>query len=451
MTRAWEPCHLCEVELAGAIKDLQAPNRTEGGLYSRARILVRLHRQPLGLVEVALPATAEVLTDQIWKALANSINRHLVQDGQAALTHLTPRGVEPLEAPACQQQRLAAAAAAVPVTIVVCTRDRSALLARALDSLLPQTEQPNEILVVDNAPATSETADLVRDRYAGRVRYVLEPRPGLSFARNCGARWARGQAVAFFDDDAVADRDWLAELVAGLTDDVAVVSGQILPLELDTPAQLCFEDLGGYTSGFTALRHSQREPLQQALYPYTALRYGAGGNILYRRFVLAALGGFCPALGAGTPARSGEDIALYLKAQSRGLVLAYRPSAVIYHQHRRTWPELRRQALGYGIGFGAFVVQACCEHPAHLGSLARLLPMVLSALAGSRAQARRPGIARVPASLIGLERLGWLLGPLAYGISGLRTHLINWRLGRPPIWRSETETRIDSSARGTIE
>jgi glycosyltransferase involved in cell wall biosynthesis len=106
-----------------------------------------------------------------------------------------------------------------------------------------------EIIVVDNAPSTSATADFIRQTYRDvpQVRYVREDRPGLSWARNCGLMAARGEIVAFTDDDVVLDPYWLIELVKAfhVADDVMCVTGLVLPLELETPAQFLLEEFGG--------------------------------------------------------------------------------------------------------------------------------------------------------------------------------------------------------------
>ncbi|MFJ2111800.1 glycosyltransferase family 2 protein, partial [Streptomyces sp. NPDC087850] len=99
-------------------------------------------------------------------------------------------------------------------TVVVATRERAGQLGRALDSLLAQDHPDFRILVVDNAPVTTATRDLVASRYAGRVGYVTEPRPGLAVAHNRGIADADGAVIAFTDDDVVADPHWLTALTA---------------------------------------------------------------------------------------------------------------------------------------------------------------------------------------------------------------------------------------------
>src|SRR5262249_22819701 len=118
---------------------------------------------------------------------------------------------------------------------------------------LTQLDYPAyDIVVVDNRPDVDRPAELpalVRDD--PRVRVVAERRPGTSAARNRGVAVAHGEFVAFTDDDTEVDRRWLRALMSRLVLDPAVdcVTGLVLPKELETPAQLWYEqydgDLGG--------------------------------------------------------------------------------------------------------------------------------------------------------------------------------------------------------------
>ena len=139
---------------------------------------------------------------------------------------------------------------AMRLSAAVCTRDRPILLQRALDSLLRQTVPPAEILVVDNAPGNGAVRALVASRFPA-VRYVAEPVPGLDFARNRALVEARDEVVAFLDDDAVADVDWAGALLHVFQTEprVAVCTGRVEPLGLNTPGERLFEANGGFSRG----------------------------------------------------------------------------------------------------------------------------------------------------------------------------------------------------------
>src|SRR5262245_27444264 len=102
------------------------------------------------------------------------------------------------------------------VTVAICTYARPASLRIAIDSLLRQTFPRNdlEILIVDN---TADPGGLAALRYeypsSDLFTWCHEPVPGLSRARNLAIRLARGEILAFIDDDARARPDWLTTIV----------------------------------------------------------------------------------------------------------------------------------------------------------------------------------------------------------------------------------------------
>ena len=113
---------------------------------------------------------------------------------------------------------------AIAATVVVTTCDRLQLLAVAVEALERQTFRSFEILVVENGPERG-----VRQFCAAkRIRYLHEPHRGLSRARNAGGRAARGEVVAFIDDDSTPQADWLERLVEPFRDPrVGAVTGTI--------------------------------------------------------------------------------------------------------------------------------------------------------------------------------------------------------------------------------
>jgi O-antigen biosynthesis protein len=235
---------------------------------------------------------------------------------------------------------------------------------------------------VDNAPTTAATAELVAGLRRGdrRVRYVREDRAGLGWAHRRGLLESTSEIVAFTDDDVRVDRHWIAGLMEGFAGDASVgcVTGLILPAELQTPAQVWYEQYGGFAKGFRRRvfdlgAHRPPEPL----FPFTAGRLGAGANMAFRRSTLVRAGGFDPALGPGTPTRGGEDIDVFFKTIAGGSQLVYEPAALVYHTHRRSYAELRSQLATWGIGFSAFLTAAVLARP----DLAlRLLPRLPTAV-----------------------------------------------------------------------
>ncbi|MEU6912939.1 glycosyltransferase [Streptomyces olindensis] len=315
-------------------------------------------------------------------------------------------------------------------SVVVATRERAGQLARALDSLLAQDHPRFEIVVVDNAPVTSETRELVERKYAERVRYVCEPVPGLAVAHNTGLAAVRGEVVAFTDDDVVADPRWLTELTAPFAADAGLgcSTGLILPARLTTPAQVLLESHGGFAKGFTPRTYDPAHPPDdEPLFPFTAGRFGSGANMAFRTRVLRSVGGFDPATGAGTAARGGDDLYGFVRVLADGHRLRYTPYALVWHHHRETWRDLETQAYGYGAGLTAYLTAVLVNRPA-------LLPAFLARLPRGLAHARAltavretegadgggmPGDHDVrthpwPRRLSRLQRRGMVYGPVGY-------------------------------------
>ncbi|HEY1482576.1 MAG TPA: glycosyltransferase, partial [Candidatus Acidoferrum sp.] len=124
----------------------------------------------------------------------------------------------------------------VHLTVILCTYNRCRSLPAALQSVAAQ-QLPDalewEILVVDNN-STDQTSDVVSEfaqrNPPGRIRYLFEPRQGLSNARNAAIREARGEVIAFMDDDVTVDPYWLQTLTVSLrAGEYTGAGGRILP------------------------------------------------------------------------------------------------------------------------------------------------------------------------------------------------------------------------------
>ena len=311
-------------------------------------------------------------------------------------------------------------------SVIIATRDRPASLACCLASLGQLAYPRTEIVVVDNCPTTDETAELV-DRWTGtgqRIRYVREPRPGLAVAHNRGVQEARGDVLAFTDDDVLVDRWWLDELVAGFgaADGVGCVTGLITAAELETPAQVWAERHWGLGKGFTRTvvdLHDQRPPGR--LFPYAAGTLGSGANMAFSAAALWSIGGFDAVLGTGTRAMGGDDLAAFYRTVVNGHGLVYEPAAIVRHSGHQGAAALRRQAYGYGVGLTAYLTSIVAHDPT---TLARVLPRIPAAV-GHAVSPRRPAPspfvsppgARPAPGVVARRWLGMACGPMAYARS----------------------------------
>jgi GT2 family glycosyltransferase len=242
--------------------------------------------------------------------------------------------------------------AAVDICAAICTRDRPALLRRALGALLAQTAPPAEVLVVDNAPQDQTTQTLVRAEFP-TVRYVMEPVPGLDFARNRALAATKSDIVAFVDDDAVADAAWCRTLhkVFAENPSVAACIGRIDPLMLETEAQRLFEANGGFARGDRPIRLPQdaARPLYGRRAPLIAwvVHIGIGCNMTVRRQAALAVGGFDIALDLGAALPGGGDLDMLWRLLEAEYEVLYDPVALVWHEHRRQLDKVSDQIVGH--------------------------------------------------------------------------------------------------------
>lgn len=248
---------------------------------------------------------------------------------------------------------------AADVAVVICTRDRGPHLRDCLDSLSSQLSAPGEIIIVDNSPDGN-----VRGMCEARsdVRYVHEPRPGLSMARNAGILAATRPIVTFTDDDVQPHPLWTSEVARVFADGVRgpdAMTGLVLPARLDTPAQVFFQmRMGGFGSRFMPVRFDALLYENMRAYGAPVWYIGAGANMAFRKAIFEKVGLFDDRLGAGASGCS-EDSEMWYRIIARGGVCQYEPRAVVYHDHRDSWQALHSQMRAYHNGHvSALVVQA---------------------------------------------------------------------------------------------
>jgi len=233
-----------------------------------------------------------------------------------------------------------------PLTVMVCTHNRAGRLRDALHSLEAQSLSPDrfEVLVVDNA-STDETAAVIQ-QYAARgridVRFVREPELGLDAARNRGVREARGEVLAFLDDDARARADWAAEVLKGFErHDAPILGGRVdLLWEADRPDW--FSDV--------LLRYLIHCDYGPDVVQVTAPPWLYGTNVAIRSSLFRQIGLFRLDLDRkGDSLMGGGDTEFFERAHRRGHRLLYLPSLVVDHlvPAARLTREFFRERLFY--------------------------------------------------------------------------------------------------------
>lgn len=229
------------------------------------------------------------------------------------------------------------------VSVLICTRDRSALLEGCLDSVLGCTPPPAEVIVVDQSrDETTRSAIDRRQRGAAPIKYVRGIGAGLSRARNQGIAECAAPVLAFTDDDCRVDPSWLAALTESIrTGRADAAVGRTLPEVRDRGAQP--------TSSFYA--PMGRPVFSRRTHPW---RVGGGGNFAAGRDLLRRVGPYDERFGPGAPLESAEDMDLIHRLLRGGGLLVYSEKAVVWHRSWRTAPENRHQSRAYGIGAGAY-------------------------------------------------------------------------------------------------
>ena len=275
------------------------------------------------------------------------------------------------------------------ISVVVCSYNGEATIGTCLEELGRLDYPGYEVIVVDDG-STDRTAEIA----AGfDVRLVRTENRGLAAARNTGLNAATGEIVAFTDDDAWPDRDWLTFLAQTFdsSEHVGVGGPNLSPDEVGLVERAVSQAPGGPTHVLLADGLAEHIP---------------GCNMAFRREALEEVGGFDPQFRI-----AGDDVDICWRLQDQGWTIAYNPSAVIVHRRRcsvraylrqqgeygkaealleRKWPQRynrgghvawsgqmpgspapprRRSRIGYGI-WGANLFQSLYERtPGTLGSL----------------------------------------------------------------------------------
>jgi glucosyl-dolichyl phosphate glucuronosyltransferase len=240
----------------------------------------------------------------------------------------------------------------IALSAIICTYNRYGLLPEAIDSLVKQDIPAGllEIIVVDNSPDQAGAARFGQ-RYAGlsNLTYLVEPKPGLSNARNIGTAVAFGRIVAFIDDDARACQSWAKELLsahAAFDGRAGIVGGPIVPRWTDEKPAWLGKPLLGYLS-LIDLGHELRE--------LSAGEWLAGCNISFDRGSLIAAGGFSTRLGrtgSGSTLLSNEEMEVSERVRAMGKLAIFAPKAVVEHviqPERLTQSWFRRRAAWQAV------------------------------------------------------------------------------------------------------
>jgi O-antigen biosynthesis protein len=430
--RILEPALMGEVELARPLELTTCEPERSPSDYRRALALVRMHTYPLGVVEFPDPAEldAPAIARQAWRCLEKEISDHLRGDGHREIGPPPAGGYDVPAPPPCLEARERMLDRAPFMSVVVPTRERPQRLDACLGALTAVKYPAFEVIVVDNAPSSSATQEVVERWASGKVpvTYLREDRPGASAARNKGMRAASGGLVAFADDDIIVDPAWLAALAEAfeVVENVGCVTGPVLPLQYETPAQVWMEQFAEFRTGFSReVFDLEQHRSHRPLYPYNPGVFGSGGSMAFRRTALERVGGFDTALGPATRARAGEELAAFLAVILEGYRIVFEPAALVRHAEILEYEALQDRAHAYGIGLSAFLTKTLIDRPRLSIDLLSKLPYGLYLTLSSRSPKHTRKTDDFPAKLNRVELRGMLEGPVAYVIGRARRD--RWR------------------------
>ncbi|TAG97329.1 MAG: glycosyltransferase [Oscillatoriales cyanobacterium] len=363
--------------------------------YEGVRILVCYRGRPRGWAYVSNdPWQQTISADRVRQTIVDQLGKELVRSTLREEFGAVSEAVTDRDLP--------------PISVVICTRDRTDLLKGALEAILALDYPDREIIIIDNAPSNNSTAELVARL---PVRYVKEERPGLDWARNRGIAEASHEIIAFTDDDVRPDRGWLRGIAAGFAEEeIMAVSGLVAAAELETVAQQQFElKYGGMLQYLDSRKFNGSELSVQDL--LWASKYGVGANMAFRRQVFAEVGNFDVALDVGTATRGCGDIEMFHRILAKGYATVYEPRAFVWHLHRRSDKALSKQLQDNGRGFGAYLLT--CDRNRTVPRL-EILKFAMFNWFGWWLVRRLRNPGKLPRPLVVSELLGALGSPFAY-------------------------------------
>ena len=217
------------------------------------------------------------------------------------------------------------------ISIIICTCNRPDFFKEALRSLAQQkigTGFDYEILVVDNSPSATMKAafDEIAPLFKDRVSYHHEPQRGKSFALNHGIQKAKGNILAFTDDDVITDPTWLTTINQVFEKyQCDGIGGRVLPIYPKETPQWVKDNAVQLAGGVVIYDYDQKDfLLTKEYYPFI------GANFAFRREVFEQCGLFRTDLGPGTPVM-GEDTEIVERFLKFGKKLYYCGSVLIWH------------------------------------------------------------------------------------------------------------------------
>lgn len=241
------------------------------------------------------------------------------------------------------------------ISLIICTRNRAQALVACLNSVSSAAAHyvgGLEFIIVDNG-STDDTAQVIeawRPSAGGQLNHLVEPKKGLSRAKNRGLEAATGEIIAFTDDDCRLGETYFTDLAS-------VYEGVQEPVLIGGRVELGDAD----DLPFTIKPDLDPQTYNPTIHPGG---FAHGCNLTFNRPALERLGGFDVRLGPGSRLGAAEDTDLVFRAHVAGLPVRYDPSFVVWHHHgRQDRDEVRSLHHAYNVGNGALYLKHGVRHP----------------------------------------------------------------------------------------
>lgn len=238
------------------------------------------------------------------------------------------------------------------LSVVIPTYGRPEALRVAVRSVLECEHDSFELIVVDQN-AESALGEFDGD---GRMQVLRVERAGVAAARNLGAKAARGEIVAFLDDDCEAERGWIRAIEEGFDkySEAGILLGSVIAGAHETGM--------GFIPACT--RHAERLHRQFMDCPEIEVM---GASLAIRKSVWESVGGFWEEIGPGKRMKAGEDYDLVVRVMRSGLGVLESPRVTVVHHGFRRWEEGRKLIEGYAYGTAYVVGYRVGWRPVEMG------------------------------------------------------------------------------------
>lgn len=240
----------------------------------------------------------------------------------------------------------------VNVSVLICTRNR----AESLRSVIARWAMIKslvswELVIVDNG-SSDNTENVIKEcieKFSINIVYKLEPKRGLSRARNCAIKNSSGEIILFTDDDCYPDDGIIENLIVALDEDNLDYVGGMIGLYDKRDAKI------------TIKTDKEKAIFAKKTYITPGMIHGA--CIVFKRNVFRCVGDFNVSLGAGTIIGSGEDSELICRASMAGMSGGYNPCFSVQHNHgRRDKGQIKKLLTYYERGRGAVYAYMLIHH-----------------------------------------------------------------------------------------